>query len=249
MNILVTGGKGFLGSHLIPALEKKGYTVRSYDLKDKQDILNIKQLSKAIAWSDVVYHLAALTDVQESIKKPVKYFLTNGVGTLQVCKICTKLQKKLIYTSTAATYNPTSSPYALSKFDGENFVSILYPFVLLRLFNVYGEGMNKTTMIARFQKENPITIYGDGKQTRDFIYIDDVIEIMVSALDKKWNGFVGDVGTAYEHTVLYFAKLFKKPIQFKEERKEVRKSVADIKALRKLYKKPFKKLNIWITQQ
>ena len=121
----------------------------------------------------------------------------------------------------------------------------LYP-VIFRLFNVYGEGMNKTTMLARFQKENPITIYGDGKQTRDFIYIDDVVDIMVSALDKKWDEFIGDVGTGKEQTVLSIAKKFKKPYVFGEKRQEVRESKANTKQLLKLYKKPFKKLEDYI---
>ena len=109
--------------------------------------------------------------------------------------------------------------------------------------------MNKTTMLSRFQKENPIVIYGDGKQTRDFIHIDDVVSILVSALDTKWDKKIMDVGTGEERTVLSIAKLFKKPIIHKDKRTEVQKSVANIKALRKLYKKPFTKLNVWITQQ
>ena len=202
MNILVTGSRGFIGSHLIPALKKK-YTVRSYDLKDGQDILNEKQLLKAIKWADVVYHLAALTDVQQSFKQKKEYYQTNFVGSLNVCCLCEDLNKKLIYTSTASIYDPFSSPYAEGKKQIERIINLMASrTVVFRLFNVYGEGMNKTTMLARFQKENPITIYGDGKQTRDFICIDDVVDIMVSALSPKWNGFVGDVGTAYEHTVL-----------------------------------------------
>ena len=244
MNILVIGDKGFIGSHLVPALKKKGHHVIGYDIKDGKDILIEKQLSKAIKKCDVVYHLAALTNVQQSFDDSISYFNVNTGGTQFVIMACTTYHKKLIHTSTAAVYDSSSSPYAMSKYLAEKMV--LAPHIVFRLFNVYGEGMNKTTMIYRFQHENPITIYGDGKQTRDFIFINDVIDIMICALDTKWNGFIGDIGTAYEHTVLYIAKLFKKPIQFKEKRKEVRKSVADIKALRKLYKKPFTKIQDYL---
>ena len=248
MKILVTGNRGFLGSHLVPALKKKGHHVIGYDIKDGKDILDIKKLEKAIKKCDVVYHLAALINVQESHKQRLKYKFVNYFGTGWVVYYCRYFNKKLIYTSTAAIHDFESSTYAHTKFLADVIVQDKNS-VVLRLFNVYGEGMNESTMLARFQKENPITIYGDGKQTRDFIHIDDVVEIMVSALDKKWNGFVGDIGTAYEHTVLYIAKLFKKPIQFKEKRKEVRKSVANIKALRKLYKKPFIKIQDYIDKK
>jgi UDP-glucose 4-epimerase len=239
MKILVTGGKGFIGSHLIPALWKKGHSIWSYDYQDKQDILDIPTLAKYIKWADVVYHLAALTDVQDSFEHQEEYYMVNCDGTMNVVNACKEGKKKLIYTSTAASYNPTSSPYAHSKQLAERYVYGYQQATIFRLFNIYGDGMNKTTMISRFQQENPIIIYGEGLQTRDFIHIDDVVNILVSALGKKWEGFVGDVGTGKERTVLSVAKLFKKPIQFKAKRNEVYHSKANIKLLRKLYKKPF----------
>lgn len=246
MKILVTGGRGFIGTHLIPALKKKGHTVRSYDIKDGQDILDAKQLSKAIKWADVVYHLAALTDVQESIRYPKKYKRVNHGGTSIVFYMCDDYGKKVIFTSTAAIYHEKSSPYAQSKKDAERPLTFSLACVIFRLFNVYGEGMNKSTMLSRFQNENPITVYGDGKQTRDFIHIDDVVKILVDALKSKWNGFIGDVGTGRSLTVLSIAKQFKKQIIYKEKRQEVNTSTADTTELHKLYSKSFQKLEDYI---
>lgn len=246
MKILVTGGRGFIGSHLIPALKEKGHTARSYDSKDGKDILDKKQLLPAVAWSDVVYHLAALTDVQESFVKEKKYTQVNEAGTKCVVRACLVHNKKIIFSSTAATYYFFSSPYARTKGIGELFVSDIHTAVILRLFNVYGDGMKQTTMLARFQKENPITIYGDGTQTRDFIHIDDVVKIMEECLLPKWDGFIGDVGTGEERSVLSVAKQFKKQIIHREKRPEIERSVADITELRKLYSKPFKKLEDYV---
>ena len=246
MKILVTGSKGFIGKHLILALSKN-HAVLSFDLKDDHDIRNKKQVDRVIEGVDVVYHLAALTDVQQSFLKPNDYWQTNGSGTFNIALACQKYKKKLIYTSTVAAYDPYSSPYAYSKNIAEQLVSYLAtPLVILRLFNVYGEGMNKTTMISRFQKENPITIYGDGTQTRDFIHIDDVLQIMVDCLKPKWDGFCGDVGTGESRSVLSIAKRYGKPIIHEKLRQEVRHSQANIRLLRKFYKKPFKRLSSYI---
>ena len=249
VNILVTGGSGFIGSSLGTALKAQGHTVRIFDRIYHDDVTNPLFLSHAVKESDIVYHLAALTTIEDSISHPEDYYHTNITGTATVLHACTVHKKKLIYTSSAAVYDGSSSPYARSKALAELFVSLyasFLPTVVLRLFNVYGPGMKTTTMLSRFQTESPVTIYGTGKQTRDFIHIDDVTDILIAALDSSWSGKTMDVGTGKPRSVLSVAQQFGKPIQYREKRSEVNDSVADISTLLSLYKKPFHLLNDYI---
>lgn len=246
--ILVTGMAGFIGKHLVKKLTAKGHEVKGYDLYWQQNILDSFWLEKEIKDVDAVIHLAALVDVQQSFKQPEEYYRTNIVGTMNVLYACLKYKKKLIYPSTAAIYNPLSSPYAHSKYLAEEIIKqfLSHPIVILRLFNIYGEGMKPTTMIARFMNENPITVYGKDMHTRDFIHVDQVADIMAHALDSKWNGLSMDIGTGTSHSVSEIASWFHKPIIYKTARKEVETSCADVTELRKLYKKPFMKLKTYI---
>lgn len=151
---------------------------------------------------DVVIHGAAYVSVEESVREPLKYFENNVLGTAKVAYECVKSNSKLIYLSSAAVYgeptklpvseeHPTNpqSPYGLSKLQGEeilrNFTKIYgLKHVVLRLFNVYGPGQNPqyagviTSFLNRALKNEPLIIYGDGEQTRDFIYVDDVARVI-----------------------------------------------------------------------
>lgn len=251
MNILVTGGLGFIGLHLSKKLESLGHKVSIFDKSKGRNVLNIKQVDRAVKKADIVYHLAALTSVQDSLKQPQQYGMVNMVGTANVLYSCLTHEKKLIYTSTAAIYDKNSSFYAKTKYLAELLIRQyidINPLVVLRLFNVYGQGMNKETMIARFIHENPITIYGDGRQTRDFIHIDDVTDIMADVMHVSWNGFIGDVGTGKSYTVNDVVKMFDKPIEYKKMRKEVKNSKANIKKLRRLYQQPFTPLEVGVAK-
>lgn len=242
--ILVIGSKGFIGSNLVPVLKKK-YRVTEYDIEDGNDIFD-DNLGFAIATNDVVIHLAALTSVSESFKNKSETHRVNVIGTARVVELCMKHKKKLIYPSSASVYVKESSPYAYSKYLAEEIVAGAkdkIPVVILRLFNVFGEGMNERTgsIMYNFLTDKNLVIFGDGEQTRDFIHVRDVVAIMNDAIKNKWNGFLGDIATGEEVSINYVAQLFKyykgiKEVQYKIPRKEIRWSKANVQSLNKIYR-------------
>lgn len=229
--ILVTGGAGFIGSHLTDKLVAEGYKTVVYDnlqtgsLKNlaknlkkikfiKGDICDQALLHKNLKGVDYVFHLAALVLVPESLKDPLRYHRVNIDGTLNLLEAClTNKVKKAIFSSSCAVYGDAGrvkikenhqkiplSPYALSKLAAEYYF-LLYAknynldSVTLRYFNVYGPRQNPDSpysavipkFIKRASANKQIEIYGDGNQTRDFIYIDDIVEANIKALRLKRN--------------------------------------------------------------
>ena len=217
-----------------------------YDLKHGDDIFSDRKLEKYIKWCDVVYHLAALTSVNQSFKDPDSVFITNVLGTARVAYLCAKYKKKLIYPSSAAVYHKELSPYAYSKYLAEEIVRGIQhttPVVILRLFNVFGKGMNSNSgsIMYNFLHDKELVVYGDGEQTRDYIHVKDVVAIMKDALKSKWNGKIVDVGLGESLTTNYIAGLFayarKLKVKYKPPRREIKWSIADTQMLKSLYKK------------
>jgi UDP-glucose 4-epimerase len=215
VRILVTGGGGFIGSALVLYLVKKGDKVTVFDNFSnsekkidssegikviKGDITDYNSLEKAIQNHDVVIHLAAKIDVNESILKPDETFAVNVDGTENVIKACLKNKiKNIVAISSAAVYGeskklPVSetsplqpmSPYGQSKMQMEKILeeyAIKYRLniINLRLFNVYGKNQSAayagviTKFIDNIKNNKPLVIFGDGSNTRDFISIEDVV--------------------------------------------------------------------------
>jgi UDP-glucose 4-epimerase len=207
---------------------------------------------------DHVFHLAAPISVQESLEDPQKYLKGCYQGTLRMMRWA---EKNGIQTfqmaSTAAVYGepeeiPTTegaktapmSPYAEGKLKAEK---VLVSFqdkmtcTALRLFNVFGEGQNSTgsyaPAVARFMDQvkrgNPITVTGDGTQTRDYIYVGDVCRAFLAASKREGGFLVANVATGSETTVIDIAKAFEgHPIEFIEKRKEPMRSCADISKIK-----------------
>lgn len=226
MKILIIGGAGFIGSHLVDRLIKEGYKVIVIDnlsegkkeninpksIFYKANINNLEKILPLFKGIDYVFHLAAQPKVQYSIENPIETHKINVDGTLNVLYAsCKNKVKRVIFSSSAAVYgkqktlpfketmipNPLSF-YGLHKLIGEQYsklFSSLYNLetVSLRYFNVYGTRINPegpyALVIGRFLKlkkeGKPLTIYGDGKQTRDFIYVDDVVEANILAMKSK----------------------------------------------------------------
>lgn len=249
---LVTGGAGFIGSHLVEYLINKGYAVRVLDnfttgkrenlssVIDRielieGDIRDYETLMRALDGVNCIFHQAAVTSVSRSWDDPIYTFDVNSIGTLKLIIAASKSGvKKIIYASSSSVYGDTPilpknedmqpkpiSPYALSKLMGEQKLRLFAEsaginIIMLRYFNVYGPRQDESSpyaaVVPKFidailKKKSPI-IYGDGEQTRDFTYIDDVVKANILAMEIKQDGcFVMNIGTGKSTSI---NELFKK---------------------------------------
>jgi UDP-glucose 4-epimerase len=223
LNILITGGCGFIGSNLARHLRAKGHKVTvfdnlSADTKNlpkevaviKGDIRERDAVEKAVAGQEYVVHLAAEVSVPRTMEHPELAEQVNVIGTINVLRAAKSAGvKKVVLASSAAVYGnephtPTKeserpqpmSPYAISKLALEDYAAFYRAQGLesccLRFFNVYGPGQLPGTyyaaVIPAFIRKaldgEPLTIFGDGEQTRDFVYVDDVARAIEAALRK-----------------------------------------------------------------
>lgn len=259
----VTGSSGFIGTHLCKALQEKGWDVVKVDTQTGTDVLKSDALDVAFAGVDYVFHLAALPSVPYSIEHPVETTIVNLQGTLAVLEASRRAGvQRVVFSSSSAVYgDPVSlpvnedmevrpqSPYALQKYEGERWCALysaLYglPTVSLRYFNVYGPGARASgayaPAISLFLKQRaegkPITITGDGEQTRDFVHVQDVVRANVLAAESMQvgKGEVCNVGTGVEVSINTIAQLVGGPVEHVEPRHEPRRSVADISRIQKL---------------
>lgn len=240
MKILVTGGAGFIGSHLVDKLVKEGHDVLVVDdlstgkkeyvnPRAKFKKVNIEQDKLATVIDEyqpeIIYHLAAQKNVRVSLSHPSKDALTNVVGSLNVLEQAVRNQvKKFIFVSTGGIYGDTDqlptnesgleqpmSPYILNKLTFEKYLDIWangkIKWAAPRLANVYGprqDPYGEAGVIAIFLdnalKDKTLYVNGDGQQTRDFIYINDVVETLVKALGNIEG--VYNIGTGKETSLL-----------------------------------------------
>jgi len=250
MKILVSGGAGFIGSHLADRLIKDGHQVVVIDnlstgskknlnpqaVFHNADIRDFKKIKPLFEGVDYVFHLAAIPRVPLSIKDPLKTSEVNIIGTISVFKASAEARvKRVVFASSSSVYgnqaklplkedmvpNPLS-PYGLQKLTGERFARLftdLYkvPIISLRFFNVFGSRIDfdsdYSLVIGKFlrlrSQGKPLTIYGDGKQTRGFCYVDDVVEANIKAMEseKIKGGKVINIGSDKSHSINYLAKL------------------------------------------
>ena len=259
MKALVTGGLGFIGSHLVERLFSDGHSVFILDLPNAP-FRNIKHLLKdhdnhfiysgdirstTVSWLfnilayeniDWVFHLAGLADVVPSVNNPIDYFHTNVMGTIKVLEAARLAKvKKLVYASSSSVYGicdsvdiPTAEwapikteyPYAESKYQGERWVSLYnkvygLPAISLRLFNVYGPRARTTgaygavfgIFLAQKINGKPFTVVGDGRQSRDFVFVTDVCDAFIKAAESGISGKIFNVGTGEPQTILRLTEL------------------------------------------
>jgi UDP-glucose 4-epimerase len=218
--LLVTGGEGFIGGKIV---ELSG--AKSYDLKSDEDILDSERLS--IACRDVtgIFHCAAKISVPESFQKPEEYYLTNVGGTRAVIQAAESRGSKVVFSSSAAVYGESDqlvqetdtpeplSPYAENKRDGESLLNkATCPSVILRYFNVYGPGQSAeyagviTAFIRAALEGNDLTVYGDGTQVRDFVYVEDVARANIAALESSIQGEVFNIATGRKTSISELAE-------------------------------------------
>ncbi|MCB0396642.1 MAG: NAD-dependent epimerase/dehydratase family protein [Flavobacteriales bacterium] len=239
--ILVTGGAGFIGSHLVKRLVKDGHDVVVTDIllrgnKLDQDILKAVQFSRTdvrdldgmrvVAKNcDYIIHLAAILGVDVVADNPVETMETECLGTQNVARVAIENGvEKVVYASTSGVYghsaieksvteNITLDPrtsYAIAKRYNEIYLAALYEekdlnSLSLRFFNVYGEKQDTRMVIPRFIEQavqhKPITVFGDGKQTRDFTFIDDTVEAIIRLTQKVKGCEIFNIANEEEITI------------------------------------------------
>jgi len=242
--VVVTGGAGFIGSHIVDRLAEANDVVvfdsltvgRLQNLAGAKDrieivrgsILDPKALSRGFRDADAVFHLAALTSVPESREKPIAYAEANVMGTLNVLTAAGVAgASRVVFASTCAVYGRAGgplredrppdplSPYAVTKLACEYFCRSAggegdVEAVALRLFNVYGPRQAAdspyASVVAKFSEAatagTPVDMYGNGSQTRDFVYAADVAEAFDrAATAKRVGGEVINVGSGRETSI------------------------------------------------
>jgi len=250
-NILITGGCGFLGSHLAERLCEKnkvrildnlssGSTDNINGFRDRVELIETEitdpeEIMKYFEGIDIVYHLAADVNVQRSMENPAYTTMVNVVGTNAVLEAASKGgAKKAVFTSSAAVYGDGEVPvketqkvdpvsiYGLTKENGEEICRMYnelfeFPVTVFRLMNIYGPRQKADSpysgvisLFARkIKNDEPITIYGDGEQTRDFVSVMDVVDALILAGEKDVAGKIINIGTGKEVSINRLIEILK----------------------------------------
>lgn len=284
---LVTGGAGFIGSHIVKALVRKGHFVRVLDnfssgkkenlagiIKNidlvEGDIRSKDACLKAAKGVNFVLHQAALRSVPKSLKKPQEYNEVNINGTLNILESSLKNKvKRFIFASSSSIYGDVDkfperedflprliSPYALTKLTGEYYCKIFschygLSTVSLRYFNVFGPRQalddEYAVVVPKFitcllNDERP-PVYGNGKQSRDFTYVANVVEANILAAQKKVNfkGEVFNIAGGKDYSILELVKILNrilakdiKPVFLPQRPGDVFKTRADLSRAKRL---------------
>jgi UDP-glucose 4-epimerase len=267
VKILITGGAGFIGSHLSEKLVSTGESVYVVDdlstgkyenishLGEEKNfrfivdtILNLRTLEPLIQECDIIYHLAASVGVKRIVEKPVNTIETNVLGSHAVLSLAAKYNRKVILFSTSEVYGKNQNlPYSESDdcvFGStlksrwsygctkalDEFLGLAYhkeqglPIIIIRVFNMIGPkqtgqyGMVVPTFVRQALHDMPITVYGDGKQSRCFTYVNDLIEALILLSQKKEAiGEIFNIGSTEEITIEDLAKKVKKMTGSKSE--------------------------------
>jgi UDP-glucose 4-epimerase len=254
---LVTGGAGFIGSHLVDRLLEEGRSVRAFDsfvvgrrtnLQQharnprlqviEGDVADPAAVSAAMAGVERVFHLAARADIVPSIQEPEAYFRSNVDGTFNVLEAARPHGiKRLVYVASSSCYGIPASyptpetappdpryPYALTKYLGEQLVvhwAQVYklPAVSVRFFNVYGPRARTSgtygavfgVFLAQLLAGQPLTVVGDGEQTRDFTFVSDAVDALITAAESDKVGEIYNVGSGQPVSVNELVRLLGSP--------------------------------------
>jgi UDP-glucose 4-epimerase len=254
MKTIVTGGCGFIGSHMVDRLLADGHEVHVIDNLSSGNIRNLEhhkgnpklqvhihhiadhdQIAGLFAGIDLVFHLAALADIVPSIEKPMQYHHSNVNGTISVLEACRKHGvKRIIYSASSSCYGipdlfPTPEdaeircqyPYAVTKYLGEEYCLYweqIYKMNItcMRFFNVFGPRARTSgtygavfgVFLAQKLNNKPFTVVGDGKQTRDFTFVTDIVDACVTASKRNdVSGQIFNVGSGNTYSINSLVKL------------------------------------------
>lgn len=287
MNCLVTGGAGFVGSHLVDALVAAGHRVtvfdnfstgRRYNIVHHNtnieiiqgDIRSMSAVVAACQGKDIIFHKAAIASVSESVRDPQSSYEVNILGTGNLYEAAGHAGvKHLIFASSAAVYGPVevgcchedlptqpASQYGLSKLVGEQYGQFYSGFndmqvTCLRYFNIYGPRQSQSSdyagvislFINNLLSKKPLTIFGDGMQTRDFINVADVVQANMKALAQTgtYKFEILNVGTGQQLSLLALVEALKRlrddtfKVEYRPERRgELRHSLSSIEKAKKI---------------
>jgi len=233
MNIIITGGAGFVGTNLAKRFMKEGHNVTSIDNyytgKKENHIEGVEYLNMDIrnitdySWlkPDVIFHLAAIARIQPSFKEPKEYFTTNANGTLNLVHYCSEHNVPLVYAGSSSKHSGRfKNPYTFSKDIGEDLVTLYQKHynlkaTIVRFYNVYGpyqlEDGGYCTLIGIWLKAlregRKLNIFGDGEQRRDFTHIHDIIDALVKIQNQDAWGYEFELGRGINFSINEIANM------------------------------------------
>lgn len=257
MRCLVTGGAGFIGSHLVDALIENKNQVIVFDsfTTGRPEYMNNKAVychrfvqderdnPNATLNYDVIFHLAALPRIQPSFDNPFETHESNVTGTIRILELAKKSKTRVVFAgSSSVLHDVYANPYSFTKHVAEEYC-VMYnklfgvPVAIARFFNVYGprqiEEGNYATAIGIFEKQKrenkPLTITGDGEQRRDFTHVSDVVAGLIAMSKNDWNADIFNLGTGVNYSINEIAHMFNSSIEYIPQRKgEAKVTLADI---------------------
>ncbi len=283
MHFAVTGGAGFVGSHLVNYLIKEGHSISvidnlSYGKKQnlaevsaqikfyQEDIRDFEAMKKILKNVDGIFHQAALTVVQDSLKKPQEYQDVNVSGTENIFKLAKEHGLKVVFASSSSVYGHKENmpirenaerkpinPYGKTKLDDEylfeKYSKLGVSIIGLRYFNIFGKGQTLsysgviTKFLDRIRESKPPIIFGDGSQIRDFVFVGDVVRANLTCMNNKSSNFLINIGSGKATSILQLANMIigfsglSLQAIFQEPQKgDIHKSHADIDSAKKLLK-------------
>lgn len=281
--IIVTGGLGFIGSHIVEELLENNEVIiidnlstgKLENLKNpnhenltimKKDLLDV-DLNKVLSGKDYIFHLAAMASVPLSVDKPLLCNQINVDATLKLIKAASEENiKKIVFSSSSAVYGENlnmplketespmpTSPYAASKASCELYLNSFYEsyglnYTALRYFNVFGPKQDKNSQYAAvipnfisalLEGEQPV-IYGDGEQTRDFVFVKDIVKANIAACESDYNGML-NIASGEKLTINRLYEIIKKtlksdvePEYLPERAGDIKHSLADVSKMEKI---------------
>ena len=265
MKVLVTGGAGFIGTHLVNKLIEKSVSVdviddfsfgdkKNKNSKAKYIVRDIREDLSDLEGYDAIFHLAALARIQPSFENPGETFDINVRGTYNICNLAKESGAKVVYAGSSSVYaGPYLNPYAFTKWQGEEICKMFSEVYNVstanaRFFNVFGPGQPSkglyATIVGIFEEQycsqTPLTITGDGEQRRDFTHVDDIVSGLILMSKDTWKGEIFNLGTGNNYSINELAAMYQCDTQYIPKRPgEARETRADISfSMEKLSFKP-----------
>lgn len=211
MKVLVTGGSGFLGSHVADALTEAGHDVVVFDLEPSRylqssqkmivgDVTNPDHVRQAVEGCDAIYHLAALADIDEAINKPVDTMTVNLMGTVNMLEAAREFGvKRFVFSSSIYVYSDQGSFYRTSKQACEHLIQDYHDrygldFTILRYGSLYGPRADSSNavfkMVTSALESGKVQYSGNGREVREYIHIRDAALMSADVLDDEYKGAI-----------------------------------------------------------